>query len=1082
MFINNRTSISKIKRALVAFLICLSLISLGSILFERYYVPIGGSGTWKEVINKILNTVISPFRIKKPTQSIILSLDGLPSELYKKASDFQSKNNFTESLPLLLQAYDLADKLYGSDNEKTIFLLSELAKCYKTLGHNVDAAKSYQEVLDSMTRTGVELANTLDILYNLNSIYLNVTFDFTKALPVQTRIVSIEEHLDAVTKFQLAQSTGNLGWVKHNLGQFNDAISLDNKALALFDQVQATESVEAIMLRNNLALSYIAIRNNEAAMFFLEEALHIQKKKGKLEFVNGFILINMALISRSKGEYHEAVNLQEKALIIFSELEPKGGGNTVATLDSLIDSYRDLDDAMNLLHVLKKRATILKNLLGVTHQRTINAIVLLAWQLGFFGKYEEALAELKLINDFSEKYSSFNELKISSILLKGLIYSQLGDFNTSNKIAKDLSQKVSVSDSFIKIKYATSVLHLIHVSDINYPTSYSELLQDKNMDLADLKFDRTDNDDANNASTLQLLLFDSSRVKLSQNKPIEATALEARALVLSYIYMESIRDTVAEKLRDISYTMYKLNPSAAIALSKMGVNISQSLKGDISTLDIDTLQSYGKKIKYRYQELAEMLAKQGRLAEAQEVMGFLKLNEFYKYTRGSSDKDPLVNYLTYTPLEQDLITSYKAIIDKIINQNKKLHLLKTNSKTQSDKNLTEALVKQLKKNQEDFIVYIKNMAENVSKKSTVEIQSTADSLAHFKQLQEMIKSSGSDVALLRYYLTQDSLGVIITGANEQFSKSVSIDNTELNKKIADFNQLLRNPKLDPRQAAEELYKLVFEPVVGDLEKIGAKTIMLSLDGVLRYIPFAALYDGKQYLVEKYRLPIYTSAASDKLTNLASSSWQVSAMGVTQSIRDFPSLPGVKAEIEGIVRHGSEGILPGQILLDKSFTSLALQEATKQNYQVLHIASHFVFSPGTEVNSFLLMGDGQELTLGDIRTQNFDFSHVDLLTLSACETGMGGGVDDDGREIEGFGVTAQRQGAKSVLATLWPVADKSTAILMEKFYRLHQYNSLSKAEALREAQLTLLHGNDNGPLKSFTHPFYWAPFILMGNWK
>jgi CHAT domain-containing protein len=221
------------------------------------------------------------------------------------------------------------------------------------------------------------------------------------------------------------------------------------------------------------------------------------------------------------------------------------------------------------------------------------------------------------------------------------------------------------------------------------------------------------------------------------------------------------------------------------------------------------------------------------------------------------------------------------------------------------------------------------------------------------------------------------------------------------------------------------------------------------------------------------------------------------MGVTHSIRDFPALPGVQAEVDGIVRHGSEGILPGEILLDNNFTSLALKEATKQNFPVLHIASHFVFSPGTEVNSFLLMGDGQELTLGDIRTQNFDFSHVDLLTLSACETGMGGGVDDDGREIEGFGVTAQRQGAKSVLATLWPVADKSTAILMKDFYQLHQEQKLSKAEALREAQLDMLNGTQDhivadkkgsastqfrvDPKKPYAHPFYWATFIMMGDW-
>ena len=94
-------------------------------------------------------------------------------------------------------------------------------------------------------------------------------------------------------------------------------------------------------------------------------------------------------------------------------------------------------------------------------------------------------------------------------------------------------------------------------------------------------------------------------------------------------------------------------------------------------------------------------------------------------------------------------------------------------------------------------------------------------------------------------------------------------------------------------------------------------------------------------------------------------------------------------------------------------------------------------------------------MGDIRTQNYRFDHLDLLTLSACDTGLGGGRDATGREIEGFGVIAQQQGAKAVLATLWPVADESTAKLMAEMYRRRQDNKLTKIESLRQAQLSLL---------------------------
>jgi CHAT domain-containing protein len=155
---------------------------------------------------------------------------------------------------------------------------------------------------------------------------------------------------------------------------------------------------------------------------------------------------------------------------------------------------------------------------------------------------------------------------------------------------------------------------------------------------------------------------------------------------------------------------------------------------------------------------------------------------------------------------------------------------------------------------------------------------------------------------------------------------------------------------------------------------------------------------------------------------------------------------------------------------------------------------------------LLLGDGTRLTLREIKDGDFDFRNVDLITLSACETAIGGGKDANGQEIEGFGALAQKQGAKGVIATLWPVADRSTGLLMRHLYRFRQQQGMTKAEGLREAQLAFIRGTELGPAtleaesganregagagpgisggdpsRPYAHPFYWAPFILMGNW-
>src|SRR5437588_7687636 len=193
-----------------------------------------------------------------------------------------------------------------------------------------------------------------------------------------------------------------------------------------------------------------------------------------------------------------------------------------------------------------------------------------------------------------------------------------------------------------------------------------------------------------------------------------------------------------------------------------------------------------------------------------------------------------------------------------------------------------------------------------------------------------------------------------------------------------------------------------------------------------------------------------------------------------------------------------------------FTEKAMEEALEPGrYPLVHIASHFSFKPGNEADSFLLLGNGDRLTLDKINmTAGGKFFYkVELLTLSACDTATGSNAN--GKEVEGFAVLAQRQGAQAVLATLWPVADKSTQQLMGRFYQFRVRNHLTKAESLRKAQMVLLNGNaeqrksvDNrsslnpgaagprdliprfviDPAAPFAHPYFWAPFILIGNWR
>lgn len=236
------------------------------------------------------------------------------------------------------------------------------------------------------------------------------------------------------------------------------------------------------------------------------------------------------------------------------------------------------------------------------------------------------------------------------------------------------------------------------------------------------------------------------------------------------------------------------------------------------------------------------------------------------------------------------------------------------------------------------------------------------------------------------------------------------------------------------------------------------------------------------------------------------------MGVSKDYDHLGELKAVKDELDAVVRSdkspGSHGPVLGTILLNDSFTESGMETALDQHPGLVHIASHYVFNAGDDTESYLLLGgkdtggQGFHLTLADLANDpRIDFKGTELLTLAGCQTAMG--PKSDGREIDGLGFATQKKNAKAVVATLWAVDGPSVGLLMATFYRLLVSTpGITKAEALQQAQLALLYGTADSaakpqgssardssagaskqhPASQYTNPYYWAPFVLIGNWK
>ena len=335
-----------------------------------------------------------------------------------------------------------------------------------------------------------------------------------------------------------------------------------------------------------------------------------------------------------------------------------------------------------------------------------------------------------------------------------------------------------------------------------------------------------------------------------------------------------------------------------------------------------------------------------------------------------------------------------------------------------------------------------------------------------------VDSVNPQTAVIYPIILPDQLAVILSLPNQPLSYyGTALPQSEVERTLDQMRQSLRRTSFPEERLAmaKQVYDLLLRPAEAKLVTSGITTLVFVLDGSLRNLPMAALYDGQKYLLEKYSIALTPSLQLLAPQPLARKQLKGLLGGLSQASQGFPALPGVAVEIEQI-----KSEISAQVLLDREFTSTTLQgRVDAAPFSVVHLATHSQFSSKAG-NTFILTWDGrinvkQLDQILQVRTQGVA-SPIELLVLSACQTAAG-----DRRAALGLAGLAVRSGARSTLATLWSVNDQSTASLMAQFYQELAQARVTKAEALRRAQLALLKQ------PQFEHPYYWAPFILLGNW-
>jgi len=1071
-------------------------------------------------------------------QAAIASLDKSLA-MHREAGDREGEAKALNALGSL--QYDLGMKSQALDTENqaaALYLdsgdyiratdtLAAMATAYLGDREIPKALDAYNRLLEIDRQTG-NRAHAALVLRTLGEIYSD-TSQPQKALDSDNQALAIyRETQDHAGE---ASALFDIGYVHYTLGEPQKALDSFDQALPLF-RAQKDSAEEARTLLN-IGAAYSALSELQKALEYYNQALPLVQQGGD-HAAEAKTLSNMGGIYGSMGDAQKALASYNRALALDQQAGNKAG--EAASLN-LIGTHHSMQGEQRKALEFYDRALSIYRQLG-SREGEASTLGCMGWAYSALGD------EQKAMDDYTQALAIFHETGVhgGEALMQGLTGALYGKLGQNEKALDALKQALSffhqagMRDGEEWVLYAIGRIYYVmddRKSALNYYQGALQNFKDVNDRLGqasalmslgkvytDLGNDQAALDDLNQGLSIRRQMGDRDGEAETLDYLAEAySALGQRQKALDALNQALPLATEVndpDREAQVLHTLLKVEagpaPALAIYYGKQAVNLLQQVRTNIQEMDKALQQSFLSKKDDYYHDLATLLIEQGRLPEAQQVLNLLKDQEYKDYVRGEAAST--LNPLTLTPAEQKAAEDYQKSTAQIVAVGEQWAVLKkVANRTPEQEQEYLQLSAQLDASNKSLNDYYGRLFKLFSTSADAN-QKVNDVEGGVSQLKQAIARMPHTVALYTLISSSRYSVIVITGSTT-VAREVPIAEKDLNQKVAALEQALRDPHSDPRPASNALYKILMGPVQADLDAAQAQTLVWSLDGVLRYVPMAALYDGKQYAVEHYAMVSITPASIPHLNEKPDfSNVSAIAMGISKQYEsNLPPLPAVTGELDDVISDAqdksAQGVLPGTILLNGAFTEKALEQALGNPHTVIHIASHFVFRPGDDSLSYLLLAgkdrdaQGYHLTVADFRdNQEISLLDTDLLTLSACETGMSGSASN-GREVDGLGTTAQLKGARAVISSLWEVDDASTGALMADFYKRWAGGAgkVTKVEALREAQMDLLDNQiaqrsdssgrglsaesqpDAQPAQlGYAHPYYWAPFVLMGNWR
>jgi len=805
-------------------------------------------------------------------------------------------------------------------------------------------------------------------------------------------------------------------------GRYQEAIPLAKRALAIREKALGPEHPRVAASLNNLAALYKALGDYARAEPLYKRALAIREKVLGPEHPRvAESLNNLAVLYYSLGDHARAAPLFKRALAIREKALGPEHPYVATSLNNLARLYETLGDYARAEPLYKRALAIDEKVLGKDHPSVgtyLNNLAALYYSLGDYARAEPLYKRALAI--FEKALGPEHPYVATSLNNLAGLYLEDGRLKQAYEIFKRRNSPLGLG------RY--------HLIKREYKNAEMEFLR-----------------------------------SLKRSKKTG----ELKFLIASYIGLGLSYEGQKDYKKAKEYFLKAID-----LISKQWISLSLSarqnfLSGRVGA-GFSRLEPYEGMVRVILKERKEGYEKEALLfAERVKSRTLLEMLAA-KGVRGKGKRD------------REILKRDRKFQQEILALKKRISVLEGLG-PKAPKGEKERLEKELNKVASEYEVFIKDVKLKDSELASLITVETIP----IERIQSLLDP---DTSLLEYYTAKDRLYAWLVRRDNIKVYEIALKKKDVEKVVNDFRLLnISNRSRRPEpvitlptsddykkeasdrerkknrerfsQIAEDLYRLIMAPIEKDIK---TNKLIIVPHGILHKVPFAALTDGDRYLIDKYAISTLPASSVVEYIVKKRNPNQNRLLAFANPVTDAVPLFYAELEVKNISR-----FFPKKEVYVKEKATEGIAKEKASGPDVIHFACHGEFNDRQPLQSGLLLAKDKDndgyLQVHEIF--GLDLKNANLVTLSACETALC--KIQGGDDLVGLSRGFIYAGTPSILATLWDVDDKSTSILMEHFYENWQ-KGMSKPEALRQAQIELK--------KTYKHPYYWAPFVMIGDWR